>query len=256
LLWVLAVLLVNVFYTKCAPTPQATSTAAAVTVSDSDAWTKGGFVAGNDPRFYWPKGELAYKVASDFSDTQRSEIIAACDEFSKLTCMKFKLLNSNDPTPTYSIEFQKHPTLCATFDGRPADKGVPQKVYLSSKCELKGEIMHYIMHVLTFIHEELRPDRDQYVKIELENAKDEKKREFDIKDKATLLDLGTPYDYESIMHSPKFEWSKPELSMMPTIVTLQPTNGVEIGQRQKLSKWDIVKVNRLYCENRYPAVLD
>ena len=50
--------------------------------------------------------------------------------------------------------------------------GLRQTVSLDDKCILReapGIVIHELMHVLGFYHEHQRPDRDKYVKLDLDN---------------------------------------------------------------------------------------
>ena len=57
---------------------------------------------------------------------------------------------------------------CSSSVGR---KGGRQTVHLGHGCKRLGTIMHEMMHVLGIIHEQSRPDRDKYLKINFKNLK-------------------------------------------------------------------------------------
>lgn len=46
------------------------------------------------------------------------------------------------------------------------------RVTLHENCFLKGIIIHELMHVLGFMHEQNRPDRDDFVKIDFDNIEE------------------------------------------------------------------------------------
>ncbi|CAG7825374.1 unnamed protein product, partial [Allacma fusca] len=58
-------------------------------------------------------------------------------------------------------------------------------------------IVHELLHVLGFHHEQSRWDRDEYVGINWWNIEDGRDYNFD---KYYTVDYGVPYDYNSIMH--------------------------------------------------------
>ncbi|CAG7732456.1 unnamed protein product, partial [Allacma fusca] len=58
-------------------------------------------------------------------------------------------------------------------------------------------IVHELLHVLGFYHEQCRWDRDLYVGINKWNIEDGKYHNFE---KIYGIDYGVPYDYKSIMH--------------------------------------------------------
>lgn len=58
-----------------------------------------------------------------------------------------------------------------------------------------------------------------------------------------LAQVGTDYDYGSVMHSDAFAYAKSRDK--PSMVK-KLTAGPEIGQRAGFSEMDILKINRLY----------
>ncbi|CAL8351517.1 unnamed protein product [Merluccius merluccius] len=99
-------------------------------------------------------------------------------------------------------------------------------------CIYKTVIQHEILHALGFHHEQSRSDRDKFVNIL----------------KVATNNLGTPYDYNSIMHYSRYAFSK-RPRVLPTIVP-KPNSKVTIGEATKMSTNDIRRVNQLYqcCE--------
>ena len=48
------------------------------------------------------------------------------------------------------------------------------RVNLNKNCFVKGIVLHELMHALGFIHEQNRPDRDKFVKIDFDNIRNGK----------------------------------------------------------------------------------
>ena len=94
------------------------------------------------------------------------------------------------------------------------------------------------------MHEQSRPDRDKYVTINYSNIQGGNAHNFDICNNCQFQQ--TPYDYNSIMHYGRWDFSK----FWPFLTTISVKNGEQIGQRNGFSTWDIYGINRLYCSQR------
>ncbi len=101
-----------------------------------------------------------------------------------------------------------------------------------------GSTIHEIGHVVGLWHEQSRADRDKHVQIHFENIVSGMEHNF-TQHIADGQDLGA-YDYESIMHYPRWAFSK---NGKDTIVPIQD---IAIGQRSVLSEGDIAAVESLY----------
>lgn len=73
-----------------------------------------------------------------------------------------------------------------------------QTLSLASRCYNDREIVHQFVHALGFHHEDVRPDRDKYVKINWDNINNKHKSNFRID--RNYDTFGVPYDALSIMH--------------------------------------------------------
>lgn len=100
-------------------------------------------------------------------------------------------------------------------------------------------VLHELVHIVGFVHEQCREDRDNFVNILYENVINGTERNFD---KYTFpYKVYTPYDYDSVTHYNEDAYSRNE---NPTI---QPTKkGVRIGYHIGLSRFDIIKINKHY----------
>ncbi|XP_059204927.1 low choriolytic enzyme-like [Centropristis striata] len=184
----------------------------------------------NDGKVYVP-----YRISDDYSRRQRQEIIQAMDSFAESTCIRFFPVNRQqdflDILPL---------TGCWSYVGR---LGGRQEVSLDRDgCIDLGTIQHELLHALGFHHEQSRSDRDQHVRILLQNVESEDKDNFN---KVQTNNLNTPYDYNSVMHYGRYDFSK---NRQPTIIPI-PDENVCIGRATKMSPNDILRVNRLYCSS-------
>lgn len=105
---------------------------------------------------------------------------------------------------------------------------------------VQGIIIHELLHALGYIHMHNRPDRDKYVKIMWKNIAPQWFSEFDKVNPSNFNHLGTPYDYQSIMHYGATAFTKNGK------VTILTRNGEHIGQRFGLSQGDIRRINNKY----------
>lgn len=109
-------------------------------------------------------------------------------------------------------------------------------------CFYYGTIQHELMHVLGFFHEQSRPDRDDYLQINLENVESDMVHNFNkYAWGSTVLNQGSSYDYKSVMH---YETTAFSMNGKPTMVPRQA--GVTIGYAQELSPTDIAEVRHFY----------
>ncbi|XP_056112609.1 hatching enzyme 1.2-like [Rhinichthys klamathensis goyatoka] len=187
---------------------------------------------------FWKKNsnnivEIPYIVSSEFSNFDKSVIANAMSVFHAKTCIRFVAKSSQ--TDYISIENKDG---CFSALGRTGGK---QVVSLKRDgCMYNGIVQHELNHALGFYHEQTRSDRDQYVKINFENISPDMAYNFE---KQNTNNQNTPYDYSSIMH-----YGRTAFSTRPWLETITPIpdETVEIGQRQGLSKIDVLRIKKLY----------
>jgi hypothetical protein len=103
-------------------------------------------------------------------------------------------------------------------------------------------IQHELMHVLGFYHEQSRPDRDNYLTIDVSNVEPNMVHNFNkYVWGSTVLNQGSPYDYQSVMHYGTTAFS---MNGLPTMIPRQ--SGVSIGDALRLSPIDIAEVRHYY----------
>lgn len=92
-----------------------------------------------------------------------------------------------------------------------------------------------------------RLDRDQYLKIRLENVETKMRHNFETS-YLYSKDYNTPYDYFSVMHYDTHAFSTNGLA---TIIPKQKRFAKIIGQRVKMSSGDKKRINAMYkCKKR------
>ncbi|XP_035991807.1 high choriolytic enzyme 2 isoform X4 [Fundulus heteroclitus] len=185
----------------------------------------------------WPKSErfvyVPYNISTAYSEKERNRIIDALKSFRKSTCIRFVRRKSSHRDYIHFFSGQG----CWSYLGR--QKG-GQKISLNRKgCFRFGTIQHEILHALGFNHEQVRSDRDKYVRIIFKNIEEGKRGNFE---KKKTNNLGTPYDFNSVMEYPNKAFSK---NGKPTIVA-KCNPKLKFGQRIKMDVNDIARVNKLY----------
>ncbi|XP_044126456.1 astacin-like metalloendopeptidase [Bufo gargarizans] len=189
---------------------------------------------------FWPKSSsgvviVPYTLSSDYSSADSAVIHSAIREYSSLTCIRFV----ERKTETDYIQIRSVDG-CWSYLGRI---GGPQELsLLNPGCVSKGIVQHELNHVLGFVHEHTRNDRDAYVDINWKYISDAYKSNFE-KFQPETNNLALPYDYMSVMHYGRYAFTS--VLGQPTIVP-RPDATVTIGQRYGLSSLDLVKINRLY----------
>ncbi len=103
-------------------------------------------------------------------------------------------------------------------------------------CVYRGTVQHEFLHALGFYHEQSRPDRDSFIKINYENI--DPKDNYQFAKQTESKTLGSPYDYGSVMHYDKTAFSK---NQKDTITAPQP-----IGLADAADEEDIRQVVLMY----------
>ncbi|XP_070691051.1 low choriolytic enzyme-like [Pempheris klunzingeri] len=185
----------------------------------------------------WPKAAdgnvyVPYRITNQYSGRERNTIIRGLRSFADSTCIRFTPLSCQRDF----VDIQSR-SGCFSFVGR---RGGGQIVSLSRQgCVFQQVIQHELLHALGFNHEQTRSDRDMHVRIQLQNVIRGMEHNFF---KIQTRNLGTPYDYNSVMHYGRFAFSR---NQEPTIVPI-PDNNVAIGRATQMSPTDILRVNLLY----------
>ncbi|CAN9506866.1 unnamed protein product [Ophioblennius macclurei] len=191
----------------------------------------------------WPKSRdgkvyVPYRISNQYSQRERNTIVQGLQSFAQSTCIRFTPVNKEHKD---FVDIQSR-SGCFSFVGR---RGGSQVVSLSRQgCVFRQIIQHELLHALGFNHEQTRSDRDQHVRILMQNVIRGMEHNFR---KIQTNNLGTPYDYNSVMHYGRFAFSR---NRQPTIIPI-PDPTVAIGRATQMSRIDILRVNRLYrCNSK------
>nr|QNH72412.1 toxin candidate TRINITY_DN1936_c0_g1_i1 [Isarachnanthus nocturnus] len=191
-----------------------------------------------DETYLWGDGYVPFELSDELSDDTKDVFHRAVDDFNTHTCIRFV-------PRTTEVDFLfifPNASLCYSSVGK---HGGMQKVSLGDGCAVKGIIIHELLHTLGFVHEQSRPDRDKYIEIMKDNIKPELLHNFQKFSHRLVENLGTQYDFDSVLHYNNHAFSK---NGEDTIRSLRQPDR-RFGQREGFSRRDLVQVNRLYkCE--------
>ena len=162
------------------------------------------------------------------------------------TIEKFSCIRFQQRARQYDYVRIMNMTTCAAMVGHNTGRN---DVFLHEpNCMSKGIIMHELLHIVGFQHEQSRSDRDDYVDVVFDNIVQQGSYHlnFNRHDTNNLV----VYDFNSVMHYPRLSWGK-----KPYLQTIIPKifPHSKLGQRSRLSPHDIEEVRGLYqcSENTY-----
>nr|BAI68375.1 hatching enzyme [Stomias nebulosus] len=182
-----------------------------------------------------PAGHVTvpFTVSNAFPYHETKKIERALQAIQSKTCIRF--VPRQNEKDYISVENRGG---CYSSLGRV---GGQQVLSLARRgCMYHGVIQHEFLHALGFQHEQTRSDRDQHVRINWEYIKSNMAYNFY---QRNTNNLGTPYDYSSIMHYGRTAFST---RYGKETITPIPNPNVKIGQRRGLSRIDVLRINRLY----------
>ncbi|KAK3753070.1 hypothetical protein QZH41_016895 [Actinostola sp. cb2023] len=142
----------------------------------------------------WPNAVLPYTIDRSMADDARgmAAIRAGMKLWTDSTCVTFKPRTNERNYAHFYIGGG-----CSSYVG---PIGGRQMISLARGCWMPSIVSHEIGHCLGFYHEQSRPDRDNYVQIIWSNIPQGVKFNFNKMTVSQINSLGTPYDYNSVMH--------------------------------------------------------
>uniref|UniRef100_F6YF07 Metalloendopeptidase n=1 Tax=Ciona intestinalis TaxID=7719 RepID=F6YF07_CIOIN len=193
----------------------------------------------------WPKTRsgpnrglvrIPYKISSQYNRTQLAVIRSAMATFTRHTCLRFVPRRTE-----VAYIFISNGKGCWAYVGKTGYSSQTVSLGIPG-CVAKGIVLHEFMHVAGFQHEHSRSDRNRYVQILRQNIQGDMTMNFDLYNDTVNYVV---YDYNSVMHYSKTAFSKQ--IYLPSIQVI-PKRKPEpiIGQRERLSPYDIEEVKYLY----------
>jgi len=205
---------------------------------------------------FWTGGVMKYCFAGDIHPSTKYLFEVGARQIEKaVPCLKFENVGWMEGTSSTNASEQlckESPAVfvtsdstfgCSSFVGMLPTRRSQMLQLNPTGCLAIGTVVHEILHSLGVLHEQSRPDRDQYVRILWENIMDGMGFNFDLSEYAYA---DQPYDYKSVMHYDAYEFSKGILYGK----TIERIDGKQetIGQRVGLSDTDIRQLANMYGE--------
>lgn len=116
--------------------------------------------------YKWPNGTVPYIFDESYTERNRAAVLSGMEIFRKETCVQFV------PKTTEHIEHIKFTksSACGANVGYRKNRNDSLDVTYSEYClTVRGAIQHEMFHVLGLLHEQARPDRDDFIQIFWEN---------------------------------------------------------------------------------------
>lgn len=132
----------------------------------SDRPAPAGRNAIRNDEYKWPNGTVPYIFHSNYTADDRTRVQRAMELFADVTCTRF--VQKTDDHVEH-IRFVKADG-CGSNIGYRRGQKEPMDVSYNAIClTLPGAMQHEMLHVLGLLHEQCRPDRDDYVTVVWEN---------------------------------------------------------------------------------------
>lgn len=196
------------------------------------------FVANASANTLWPKSSsglvyVPYQLPATLSTAVKNAIIGAITDFNNNSCVRFVARRSEADY----VQFMAG-NGCYSRVGKV---GGMQEVSLGTGCESKGTALHEMLHSLGVWHEQSRPDRNNYITVNMANVTPGMENQFAMATTTAVKTYGQ-YDYASVMHYKGTAFSK---NGQPTMVP--KTAGVSLARpADAMSPLDIAGLKQLY----------
>lgn len=181
----------------------------------------------------WESPTIPYLISPELPNPERVE--QAIEYLKKYTRILFIPYQGQKD----GVIFEPGAENCLSFLGKI---GGVQPIRLSAQCHMT-EILHEILHTLGFIHEQSRPDRDQFVQILWENIEPKYQSQFAMVPSSFMRAIkDSPFDYRSVMLYRPDSFATTAGSLTLKSRTYEPVSPTSYG----LSEYDIKRLYRLF----------
>ena len=170
----------------------------------------------------WPNATVFYDIDKSLDQEGKDVVIAAMRYIQDVSCVQFKL---KDETTKHHVLI-KSGKACSSKVGMRRSR-FPQQMIIDGNLCSKGSVIHELLHCLGFLHMHTANNRDDYIKVNWKNIRDDAKLNFK-PFVAHVSMFETEYDYDSITHYSGVAFAKDKT--LPTITPKKPAP--KMGQRK------------------------
>jgi len=189
--------------------------------------------------FRWPTHLMPFRYASNVTEIMKVEIQEAMKHWEENTQVRFV---SRKSTHKAFITFNRNDQIPGCGNSGIGYTGGEITINLKESCDVKT-VIHEIAHALGIHHEQMRPDRNEFVRINWDNIPDAREHNFSRLESSDCVVFGN-YDFESIMHYSRTAFSS---NGEDTIVPIDSFN--RISPSNRLTNGDIRLARRILPSN-------
>jgi hypothetical protein len=191
-----------------------------------------GFAEAPKPEFW--NSDIPFLVSPEVEN--QDAVYKAVEYFNQNTTIHFV---PGDENSKDAVVFEPTDENCYSYLGRI---GGHQPIYVSKNCT-EPEVTHELMHVLGFVHEQSRPDRDNYVNIFWDRIEKDKQDQFYEVPESMVKNIESrPFDYNSIML-----YLPTAFAAQPGETTMESKTSSKVDPvRSGLSPEDLARIRKIY----------
>jgi hypothetical protein len=204
---------------------------------------------------YWPGGIVPYVFDANVLPAERTAMRAAMDEWEAVANVRF-IPRTDQGDYVHIQDTSRQPDPRDRVNNSEIGRCGGKQIINISSWGSRFIMAHELAHTLGIWHEQSRPDRDRYIRINEDNIRSGREHNFDLHDDAGHYG---PYDFDSVMHYGPNAFSA---NGQPTITVIRTSDVCPtldacrdmMGQRNHLSRFDILTMSFLYPQPRWRFV--